>query len=79
MRVGKFRRVRREVGRVSSVGGASGDPTRCDEAATDGAPVVLWLGRVSDSVRSLKMVQRMRRVQREVSLAPQGVLPPRDS
>jgi len=33
----------------------------------------------SDSERSLKTVHITRRSQREVSLAPHGVLPPRDS
>ncbi len=50
----------------------------------DGLKPVPFMERVEDcvsaaSVRSLKTVQRTRRCQREVSLAPQGVLPPRDS
>ena len=112
MRVGKARRWRREVGRVSSdcadgellrvAGLAWFTPTHSDDGAVgmDGAPELFGddeglrscadgeglcvagdidVEAASDSARSLKMVQRMRRVQREVSLAPHGVLPPRDS
>ena len=50
------------------------DPTHDGEAVMDGAP-----GSYPDSASSSKMVQTMRRIHLEVSLAPQGVVPPSDS